>query len=73
MTITGDMASTRVEWFLAAKKALRAHREWTDEQVANHCGVPLAVTDEIIGPARREVEQDEVDPASRQARRLTGD
>jgi hypothetical protein len=67
------MASTRVEWFLAAKKALRAHRDWTDEQVANHCGIPRAVTDEIIRPARQEIEQDEVDPASRQARRQLGD
>jgi hypothetical protein len=67
------MASTRVEWFLAAKKALRAHRDWTDEQVANHCGIPLAVTDEIIRPARQEIEQDEVDPASRQAQRQLGD
>jgi len=64
------MASTRVEWFLAAKKALRAHPDWSDEQVANYCGIPLAVTDEIIGPARREIEQDQVDPASRQARRV---
>lgn len=67
------MASTRVEWFLAAKKALRAHPGWSDEQVANHCGIPLAITGEIIGPARREIEQDQVDPASQQARRLIGD
>jgi hypothetical protein len=64
------MASTRVEWFLAAKKALRAHPDWSDGQVANHCGIPLAVTDEIIRPARQEIEQDQVDPASRQARRV---
>lgn len=64
------MASTRVEWFLAAKKALRAHPAWSDEQVANHCGIPLAVTDEIIRPARQEIEQDQVDPASKQARRV---
>lgn len=70
MTITGDMASTRVEWFLAAKKALRAHPDWSDEQVANYCGIPLAVVDEIIRPARQEIEQDQVDPASRQARRV---
>jgi hypothetical protein len=64
------MASTRVEWFLAAKKALRSHPGWSDEQVANHCGIPLAVTDEIIRPARQEIEQDQVDPASKQARRV---
>jgi len=67
------MASTRVEWFLAAKKALRAHPDWTDAQVANYCGIPLAVTDEVIRPARKEIEQDQVDPASQQARRLTRD
>jgi hypothetical protein len=64
------MASTRVEWFLAAKKALRAHRDWTDEQLANYCGIPLVLTDEIIHPARQEVEQDQVDPATRHARRM---
>lgn len=58
MTITRDMASTRVEWFLAAKKILRVHRDWTDEQVANYCGIPLVMADEVIAPARREVEQD---------------
>jgi len=64
------MASTRVEWFLAAKKALRAHPDWSDEQVCGHCGIPLAVADEIVRPARQEIEQDQVDPASRQARRV---
>jgi hypothetical protein len=67
----GGMASTRVEWFLAAKKALRAHRDWTDEQVANHCGIPLAVMDEIIRPARQEIEGDGIDPATRHANRMT--
>lgn len=52
------MASTRVEWFLAAKRTLRTHRDWTDEQVANHCGIPRAEIDTVILPARREVEQD---------------
>lgn len=64
------MASTRVEWFLSAKKALRAHRDWTDEQVAHHCGIPLAIIDEIIRPARQEVEQDGIDPATTHARRV---
>jgi hypothetical protein len=52
------MASTRVEWFLAAKKALRVHRDWTDEQLADHCGIPRAEIGTVIAPARREVEQD---------------
>jgi hypothetical protein len=52
------MASSRVEWFLAAKKALRAHPDWTDEQVGDHCGIPRALFEDVIRPARREVEQD---------------
>jgi hypothetical protein len=52
------MASSRVEWFLAAKKVLRVHGDWTDEQVANYCGIPLVMADEVIRPARQEVEQD---------------
>jgi hypothetical protein len=68
------MASTRVEWFLAAKKALRAHRDWTNEQVANYTGIPLAEAGEIgiISTARQEIEQDGVDPATRHANRMTG-
>lgn len=58
MSIFLGMASTRVEWFLAAKKILRVHRDWTDEQVAAYCNIPLAAVDEVIRPARREVEQD---------------
>ncbi len=73
MTITGDMSSTRVEWFLAAKRALRTHPDWTDEQVCNYTGIPLAVADEIIRPARQEVEQDRADPASRHLNRSSGD
>jgi hypothetical protein len=67
VTITRDMASSRVEWFLAAKKALRVHRDWTDEQVADYCGIPRGVMDEVIAPARREIEQDGIDPATRPA------
>lgn len=69
MTIAPDMASTRVEWFLAAKKALRVHPGYTDEQVADHCGIPHAVIDEVVAPARREVEQDGLDVVTRHARR----
>jgi hypothetical protein len=65
------MASQRVEWFLAAKKALRAHPDWTDEQVADHCGIPRAVIDEVVWPARREIDGDGIDPATRHARGMT--
>jgi hypothetical protein len=44
--------------FLRAKQVLRIHRDWTDEQVAEHCGIPRVLIPEILGPARREVEQD---------------
>jgi hypothetical protein len=53
------MASTRVEWFLAAKRVIRVHRDWTDQQVGEHCGIPASEFAAVIGPARREVEQDE--------------
>jgi hypothetical protein len=68
------MASTRVEWFLGAKKALRAHRDWTNEQVANYCGIPLAEAGEvgIIATARREIDSDGIDPATQHANRMTG-
>ena len=65
------MASTRVEWFLAAKKALRAHPDWTDAQVCNHTGIPPAIADEIVRPARQEIEGDGIDPATRHARGMT--
>jgi hypothetical protein len=50
------MSSTRVEWFLAAKRTLRLHRDWTDEQVG---AIPSSEFDSVIRPARAEVEQDE--------------
>ena len=53
------MSSTRVEWFLAAKRTLRLHRDWTDQQVGEHCGIPASEFDSVIRPARAEVEQDE--------------
>jgi hypothetical protein len=67
------MPSTRVEWFLLAKKTLRAHRDWSDDQVAEHCGIPKAEIAAVIGPARREVESDGIDPATRHADRMAGD
>jgi hypothetical protein len=49
---------TKTDMFLAAKKVLRVHPDWTDEQVCEFTGIPAAVADETIAPARREVEQD---------------
>jgi hypothetical protein len=53
-----DMPYTRTDMFLAAKRVLRVHPGWTDEQVAEHTGIPAVLIDETIGPARREVDQD---------------
>jgi hypothetical protein len=72
MAIPAVMASTRVEWFLSAKKCLRTHRDWSDEQVGNYCGIPRAEFEAVIGPARREVEQDGTDQATRHADRMAG-
>ena len=52
------MPYTRADMFLAAKRALRVHRAWTDEQVADYCGIPHMLIPDVIAPARREVEQD---------------
>lgn len=56
------MPSTRVEWFLAAKRVIRVHRDWGDRQVGEHCGIPASEYDSVIRPARTEVEQDEPAP-----------
>jgi hypothetical protein len=52
------MPSTRTDLFLAAKRVLRAHRDWTDEQVAEHIGCHPLLAPDVIAPARTEVEQD---------------
>lgn len=45
--------------FLAAKRALRVHRDWTDEQLAEFLGIHALLIPDVITPARREIEQDE--------------
>jgi hypothetical protein len=52
------MPSPRTDLFLAAKRVLRVHREWSDEQVAAHIGCPVLLAPDVIAPARTEVEQD---------------
>jgi hypothetical protein len=44
--------------FLLAKRTLRIHRDWSDDQVADHCGIPHVLIPDVIAPARREIEQD---------------
>jgi hypothetical protein len=56
------MASQKVEWFLAAKKAMRLHPDYDNEQIADHCGIPKAAIDETVAPARREIDADGIDP-----------
>ena len=53
------MPYTRTDMFLAAKRALRVHRDWTDEQLAEHIGISKVLIPDVIAPARREIEQDE--------------
>jgi hypothetical protein len=48
----------KAEVFLAAQKALRAHPDWTDEEVADHLNVKLIAMGSTIHEARRELEQD---------------
>lgn len=54
-----------------AKRTLRAHRGWSNEQVADHCGIPHAEIDGVVRPARQEVEADGIDPATSHANRMS--
>ena len=56
------MPYTRTDMFLAAKKWLRVHRDWSDEQLAEHIGISKVLIPEVIVPARREIDQDEGPP-----------
>jgi hypothetical protein len=53
------MPYTRTDMFLAAKRALRVHRDWDDKQIAEHIGIHVMLIPDVIAPARREIEQDE--------------
>ena len=64
------MPSTRVEWFLLSKRTLRAHPDWSNEQVADHCGIPHAEIDGVVRPARQEVEADRTDEATKHTHRM---
>jgi len=47
--------SERTTLFLRAKKTIRLHPEWTDEQVAEGAAIPPALSAEIIREARKDV------------------
>lgn len=53
------MPYTRADMFLAAKRVIRVHRDWSDEQVADNTAIPRLLIPDVIPPARREIEQDE--------------
>jgi hypothetical protein len=52
------MPYTRTDMFLAAKRVLRVHPDWTDEQVADNLAIPKLIIPETVAVARREIEQD---------------
>jgi hypothetical protein len=48
--------------FMAAKRCIAAHPDWTDEQVAESCGIHRLEVDQTITVARREHEIDRPGP-----------
>lgn len=52
------MPSDRVSQFLAAKRLLRVHPDWDDEQVAAHLGIPPILIPDVVAPARTEIENE---------------
>lgn len=44
--------------FLAAKRVIRLHPDWSDEEVADHLGIHKLDIEAAVVPARREVGQD---------------
>jgi hypothetical protein len=44
--------------FLAAKRVLRIHPDWTNEQVADNLAIPKLLISETVAVARKEIEQD---------------
>ena len=59
LAMPSERPATRAGQFLAAKRLLRAHPDWTDEQVAADMGLhPLEVPD-VIPVARRDLAADQ--------------
>jgi hypothetical protein len=50
------MPYTRTDMFLAAKRAIRVHPDWSDEQIAEYVGIPRALIPDTVAVARREIE-----------------
>ena len=51
------MPRTRTDDFLAAKRLIRVHPDWSDEQIAEALGIPRADIDLTVEVARREIDQ----------------
>lgn len=50
------MPSDRVTLFLAAKKCIRLHPDWDNEQVAEFIGCHRVLIPDVVVVARQEVE-----------------
>jgi|GEM_PF-3272570 len=50
------MPYTRTDMFLAAKRVIRVHPDWTDQEVAEHLGIPAGLVDLTVVVARQEIE-----------------
>jgi isoaspartyl peptidase/L-asparaginase-like protein (Ntn-hydrolase superfamily) len=56
------MANTRADQFLQAKQVIRQHKDWTDEQLAEHLGLKPHEAAQVIPQARKDVEATDVAP-----------
>lgn len=45
----------RSDFFLRAKKAIRQHPDYSDEQIAEAAAIPAAIAPEIVREARKDV------------------
>lgn len=54
----------RTDFFLRAKKAIRANPDYSDEQIAEAAAIPAAVAPEIVREARKDVDAGGNPPAS---------
>lgn len=54
--------SRKVELFLAAKRVLRSHPDFTDQEIADHIGARLIEAEEIIREARKDSAADHMEP-----------
>ncbi len=53
------MAGGKAQAFLEAKKTLRVHPDWTDEQVAERIGISKMEIPDVLPAARRDLAADQ--------------